>query len=133
MAMLVDCGLASVVVGQVGFPATSAERLIALPEFVAVDRISDLRQTDTPIEGVRSWARAEVGVGSIGFGQLVVADRRRRWFDHDEVRHLGLLTAQAAHVLTDRRTIDVRPVVVIEDETITIDEPIATSAVPLVG
>lgn len=46
--------------------------------------------------GLRSFVSLPVGAND---GLLVAADRRRRWFCHDERRHLQLLATPAAQIL----------------------------------
>lgn len=121
MAMVAECDIAPVVIAQTGFDPNGAQRLLALPEFGVLDRLSDQDRGSFAVDGVRSWARADVDAGSFGWGQLVVADRRRRWFDDEEVRHLQLLTGLAARVLEARRTIDVRHVVVIDEPVVVVN------------
>lgn len=56
-----------------------------------------------------SWAAAIVHLDEIEVGTLLVADRRRRWFDDEELRHLGLLSFSAGPIIAAMSApIDVR-------------------------
>lgn len=60
--------------------------------------------------GIRSWAVAPVEYDGLEVGSLFVADRRRRWFDDEELRHLGLMTFVAGSLLVDFATEPVEPI-----------------------
>lgn len=51
--------------------------------------------------GCVSWSAAPVQLDGVGVGTLFVADRRRRWFDDEELRHLGLLSFAAGPIIGD--------------------------------
>lgn len=113
MAMIVASDAQQRVLAHRGFEGPAVIRSL-----VSVDRshtrLSD-GSTDHVAVGWRSCAQAPIVLDEEDVGSLVVADRRRRWFDDDEVRHLSLMTAVVGPVLVLRRselldldTVDVR-------------------------
>jgi len=83
-----------VAVAHRGFDAsTEIDELLAADD--GSNRTSDAGSNRT----VRSWAVVAVQHDGVEVGRLFVADRRRRWFDDEEVRHLGLLSASAGPIV----------------------------------
>lgn len=73
----------------------------ALGELLAID-LDQVREADASHSSrLASWASAPVNHDGIQIGSLVVADRRRRWFDDEEVRHLGLMTFVAGPLIVE--------------------------------
>ena len=78
-----------------------------LRELLALDLTkADRSIRSDPADVARSWASAPVYLDGIEVGTLFVADRRRRWFDDEEVRHLGLMTFVAATLIAERTALD---------------------------
>ena len=55
--------------------------------------------------GIASYAVVPILDDVERIGSLWVADARRRWFDNDEIRHLGLLARSASRVLGEARVL----------------------------
>lgn len=102
MALLVADAPRRRVVAHQGFEHVAAMRRLLSFDLVE-QRVSDCSARSVSV-GLRSYAHSDVSLEGRRLGSLFVADRRRRWFDDDEVHHLGLLTAVAATLLEELRS-----------------------------
>ncbi len=98
MALLVAADPQRRVVGHQGFEHAAAMRWLLSADAREV-RVIDAPERSVSA-GLRSYAQAPVMFEGRDIGSLFVADRRRRWFDDEEVRHLSLMTNVAMRLLT---------------------------------
>lgn len=89
------------VVDHLGFDTAATLRAL-----VAVDTVGTRASDASNLCTIRSWAAVPVEHDDIEVGTLFVADRRRRWFDDEEVRHLGLMSSVAARLIIERTALD---------------------------
>ena len=94
MALLTSALPHQQIIDHTGFEDAPTMRSLA-----AVDAHCRRSAGDTGLDAIRSWAAAPVERDGIEVGTLLVADRRRRWFDDEELRHLGLLTFAAEEII----------------------------------
>ncbi len=98
------------VAARFGMERTSAIGRLVLRS-VPSDRTSkrvSLTEPSMQSIGIRSYAVVPIVDGAERIGALWVADARRRWFDDEEIRHLGLLAVSATRVLSEERTLRLR-------------------------
>lgn len=111
MALLVAAHPRKRVIDHVGFDDTASLRAL-----VAVDpdqvRVAD----DAGLLTIRSWASAPAMQDGVEVGTLFVADRRRRWFYDEEVRHLRLMSSVAADLIATLTALDLVDAVDVRDE-----------------
>jgi GAF domain-containing protein len=98
------------VAARFGMDRGPAIRTLAVQTVPTGQEMSRVSQTEPSMQsiGIRSYAVVPIVDGLERIGALLAADARRRWFDDDEIRHLGLLAMSATRVLSEARTLRLR-------------------------
>lgn len=95
------------VAARFGMQQGRAIRLLILRTAFAGQTANRVSVTDHSMQsvGIRSYAVTPIVDRAEHIGALLVADARRRWFDDDEMHHLGLLARSATRVLSAARVL----------------------------